>query len=86
MQNDFLCPQIQIEVDRGDMVASVIKTYKANRNLQYHKLMVTSKGEIGIDDDGLTREMFWHFFECFAKKHLEACYEKVHNNDHRLVY
>ena len=85
MQHDFLCPAIPVEVDRKDIVASVLKVYEANKNIQYHRLHVTFTGEIGMDDNGLTREMFWHFFESFANTHLEGCKEKVPNNDHRLV-
>ena len=56
-----------IDVDRQEIVSCVLKEYRKDPYLVHSNLNVYFQGEVGVDADGLTREMFQLFFSQVVK-------------------
>ena len=54
--------QKHITIHRHFVFEDVIKQYSSDPNLPGHILCVEFQGEMGVDADGLTREMFALFW------------------------
>ena len=80
----YLTSAVNIEVVREEIVASVLKHYRKDPELQHKQLNVTFKGEVGLDLDGLTREMFNLFFSTlFGGDTFAGNLQKIPRMDHR---
>lgn len=80
---NYLCMAKRIEVDRADIINTVLTAYREDLELEYHHLEVTLKGEMAVDVDGVTKETFQLFFSAFAEEYCCGYLQKVPDNDHR---
>ena len=70
-------------MERADIKNSVMAHYMRDPELQNHRLEVTFIDEVGVDADGLTREMFQLFGFGITEKYFHGNTMKIPTLDHR---